>query len=287
MSACRRVERRLDVAAAPAPAAAGAARTIFVVQDAVGRDAGAAGNVVPPHLRDRALERHLDAIELRRPLKHAVRHLREPFIGPGTSEQHVDLVVVRLHVVVRDRPVDVEAVAAGGVELQRSVPQRAAAPEVGLAAEDARPHPRVRRAGGRVLPLVHHPVAGEPVGRVRDDLLVLREGGIGSVGAVEKAVLGDVDRALAWRQPVSPHRRVGPLHRPVLGADVDHPARFEQQHLDAGHRQLERRHPSGRAAADDDDVPAIAAGFDRVGEPLRLVERAGQVDVERGSACIG
>ena len=176
----RRVERRLDVAAAAAAAAPGAARAVLVVQDAVGRDAGAARNVVAPHLRDRALERHLDAIQLRRPLEHAVRHLRRALRScPEHPSSTIDLVVVRLHVVVRDRPVDVEAVAAGGVELQRPVAQRAAAPEVRLAAEDARAHPRVRRAGRRVLPLVHDPVAREPVARVRHHLLVLRERGIG------------------------------------------------------------------------------------------------------------
>ena len=96
----RRVERRVDVAPASAPPAPGAARPVFVVQDALGRDAGAAGDVVPSHLGNRAFERHLDAIQLRRPLKHAVGDLHQPFVRPGTSEQHVNLVVVRLHIVV-------------------------------------------------------------------------------------------------------------------------------------------------------------------------------------------
>src|SRR6185312_1009351 len=42
-----------------------------------------------------------------------------------------------------------------------------------------------------------------------------------------------------------------------------------------------RRHPARGAAADDDDVPAIAARFDRLGEPPRFLERACQIDVER------
>ena len=62
----RRVERRVDVAAAAAAPAPGAARPILVVQDALGRHAGAAGDVVASHLGNRALERHLDAIQLRR-----------------------------------------------------------------------------------------------------------------------------------------------------------------------------------------------------------------------------
>ena len=161
----RRVERRLEVAAAAAASAPGAARAVLV-EHAFGRHAGAARDVVAPHLRDRSLERDLDAIELRRPLEDAVGNLIEILFRAGAAEQHVHLVVVRLHIVVADRPVDVEPVAPRGIELQRPVAQRAAAPEVRLAAENVRAHPRVRRAGGRVLPLVHHPVAGEPVGRV-------------------------------------------------------------------------------------------------------------------------
>src|SRR5262245_53247122 len=132
------MERRPDVAAAPAAAAAGALRAVLVVEETVGRHAGAARNVVPPHLRDGALERDLDAIELGRTLEHAIGHLVESFVRSRAAEQHIHLVVVTLHVGVPDRPIDVEAVAAGGVELQRAVSQRAAAPEVCPAAEYTR-----------------------------------------------------------------------------------------------------------------------------------------------------
>src|SRR6187200_413236 len=49
----RRVERCLQVAAAPAAAAAHAARTVSIRDDAVSRDAGAAWYEMPAHRRDR------------------------------------------------------------------------------------------------------------------------------------------------------------------------------------------------------------------------------------------
>src|SRR5262245_12720691 len=135
------MERRPDVAAASAAAASRALRAVLVVEETIGRHAGAARNVMPSHLRDGALERHFDAIELRRPLEDTVGNLVEAFVGAGAAEQHVHLVVVALDVLVPDRPVDVEAVAARGVELQWPVTQRAPAPEVGAAAEHARADP--------------------------------------------------------------------------------------------------------------------------------------------------
>src|SRR5207244_4800979 len=136
-----------------AAAASRALRSVFV-EHAVCRDTRAPWNVVAPHLRDRALESDFDAIELVRTLEDTVGHLLEPFLRPRAAEQHVDLVVVRLDVVVRDRPIDVESVAARGVALPRTVAQRAATPEIRPAGEHAGANPRVARAGRRRRPLV-------------------------------------------------------------------------------------------------------------------------------------
>jgi hypothetical protein len=186
-----------DVAAAAAVAAAHALHAVLV-EDAVGGDAGAAGDVVAAHLRERALEVDLGAVELGRPLEDAVGHRVEVLDRARAAEQHVDLVVIGLHLGVADRPVHVVAVAARRVELERPVAQGAAAPEVGTAAEHARAHPRVRRAGGRVLLLVHDPVARKGVARVRGELLGIAVRRVRAVGALE-VVLGHVDRALAGR----------------------------------------------------------------------------------------
>jgi hypothetical protein len=90
----------LEVTAAAAASPPATRGSILVVEHAVSRDAGAARDQRASQLPDRALEGDFDAIELRRALKHAVRHLHEPFVGAGAAEQHVDFVVVRLHVVV-------------------------------------------------------------------------------------------------------------------------------------------------------------------------------------------
>ena len=205
----RRMKRRLEIAAPPAAAASAARRSVLVVQHAVGGDAGASGDERAAHLLDRALERHLDAIELGGPLEDAVRYLRQPLVGAGAAEQRVDLVVVRFHIVVRDRPIHIEAVAARRFELHRSVAQCAASPEVGSPAEDARADQRVRRAGRRVLAFVGQPVTREGVGRVGRDLLVLRQRGIVAVRPIEEVVFSDGDRTFARRQPMTPHRRDG------------------------------------------------------------------------------
>ncbi len=278
----RRVEGGVDVAPAPAPASSQALRPVLVVEDAVGGHARAAGDVAPAHLCDGALEGDLHAVELARALEDPVRHLLQAFVRAGAAEEHVHLVVVGLDVVVGDRPVDVEAVAAGRAELHRPVAQRAAAPEVRLPSQHARPHPGVGRARGRVLLLVHHPVAGEGVAAVRRHRLVLGQLGVVGVGPVEEVVLGHRDRTVIRGHAEPARGGVGPLHRPVLLAVVEHAPGFQHQHLHAGHRELERGHPAGGAAAHDDHVPARGAGLDRGGEAAGLVGDGGEVEVEGG-----
>ena len=201
----------------------------------------------------------LHAVELGRPLEDAVRHLLQALLRARAAEQDVHLVVVGLHVLVGDRPVHVEAVAARGPELQRPVAQRAPAPEVRPAPEHPRAHPGVGRARGRVLLLVHHPVAGEGVAGVRGDLLVLREApGRRRTDDREVYSATSMARSPGGRRPRA-QRGVRPLHRPVLLALVDHPPRLQHQHLEAGGRELEGGHASRGAAADDDHVVALAA----------------------------
>ena len=211
----RRMKRRLQVAAASAAAASTARGAVLVVQHAVGGDAGASGDEGAARLLDGALECDFHAIELGGPLEYAIRHLHQSFVRAGAAKQRVDPVVVRLDVVVRDRPIHVEAVPARGLELQRSIAQRAASPEIGSPAQDSRADQRVRGARDRIVAFVGQPVPREGIGRVRRDLLVLRQRGVVAVGPIEEVVFGDVDRTLARRQPVPPHRRVRPFHRAV------------------------------------------------------------------------
>ena len=124
----RGMEVGVDVAPSSAAAAPEAAGAVLVVQEPVGGDARAAGDVVPAHRRDGPLEGDLDAVELARPLEDAVRHLVEPFLRARAAEEDVHLVVIGLDVVVGDRPVDVVAVHAGRLELLRPVAQRARGP---------------------------------------------------------------------------------------------------------------------------------------------------------------
>ena len=168
----RRMERRADVASAPAAAASHAALAVLV-QHAVGGDAGAPGNQLAAHLRDRALQQHFAFVQLQRPLIEAVRQMRNAFLRAADAEQRVDLVVIRRDVGIADRPVFAEAVLRLPLEIHLGEPQRHAAPHVRLAAKHARPHPGVRRARGRVLLLVDDVVRRIAIARVGVDLLVL------------------------------------------------------------------------------------------------------------------
>ena len=90
----------------------------------------------------RLLDRQLVAARLRRRHEDAVRLVRQVALGREVraedADEPIELVVVRLQVVVRDRPVVAEAVHALPAEVVRSPAQRDPAPVVRAAAE----HPR-------------------------------------------------------------------------------------------------------------------------------------------------
>src|SRR5438046_5394599 len=65
------------------------------------------------------LDQQLVAARLRRRLEDAVRLVRNAFIRAEDTDEAIELVVVRLDVVVRDRPVVAEAIHAAALEVVR------------------------------------------------------------------------------------------------------------------------------------------------------------------------
>ena len=149
------------------------------------------------------LDQQLVAARLRRRLEDAVRIVGQPFIRSEQADVAIDAVVVRLEVVVADRPVVAEAVEALAPEVVRPEAQRDAAPVIGAAAEHARAEPVEAIAGrGGVGLAFERPAA--PAG-------------------VELAEL-----ALGNRQ-ASPRRLIRPRHHLRIAARVEHHAGFEHQ----------------------------------------------------------
>ena len=72
------------------------------------------------------LDQQLVAARLRRRLENAVRIVRQPFIRSEEADVSIDAVVVRLEVVVGDRPVVAETIEALAPEIVRTEPQRSA-----------------------------------------------------------------------------------------------------------------------------------------------------------------
>ncbi len=121
--------------------------------DPGGQDAGVLAfgqhRAVDGQRRDAERRHVLFAVEFRgaegrRRLEHAVRGTRrvlEAVVVAVDADEHLDLVVVRRDLLVGERPVETEAVAALRLEIVRAVAQRDAAPVVGAAAEHARAPP--------------------------------------------------------------------------------------------------------------------------------------------------
>src|SRR5207247_3496497 len=101
--------------------------------------------------------------------EYSVLFFIDVFDGAENADQPVDLFVVRLEVVVADRPVVAEAIEALAFEIVGSEAQRDAAPVVRAAAEHARAEPLKVLAGrgGVGLPLERPPAerCGEPAER--------------------------------------------------------------------------------------------------------------------------
>ena len=155
------VEGGVDVAAARAAvagAAAEAAAAVLVVLQAVGGDARAIRREHRARLRHRLPQHTSAALSRVGALELAVGQVGQALGMAGDPEVEVDLVVVGLEVGVRDRPVFAEAVVALRLEVVVGEAQGEPAPDVRLAAEDARAHPGVLRARVGMLLLVHDDV---------------------------------------------------------------------------------------------------------------------------------
>ena len=270
----RRIECRMDVAAADAAeagAAAVAARAVLVVREPVGGDAEAERRDDPALLlRQRAAHVGLGRVELDRPLVDRVRQPRQILGHAGNAEIAVDPVVVRRDVGVFDRPVVAVAVAARRLEVVVGQAQRKASPDVGLAAERARAHPREVGAGVGVVLLVDEELLG--VVRAFAELLPVHHVGVAAealrIGRLEPLVVGFVEHVGVGRQLAAARMVIGPLHRADLFLEVDLLAGLQHQHVEAVGGEHVRRHAAGRARADDQHVvelgeidgrPALAA----------------------------
>src|SRR5687768_2909929 len=87
------------------------------------------------------LDQQLVAARLRRRLEDAVRIVWQPFIRSEQADVAVDAVVVRLEVVVADRPVVAKPVETPAAKIVGAKAQRNAAPVIGAAAEHPRAEP--------------------------------------------------------------------------------------------------------------------------------------------------
>ena len=176
----------------------------------------------------RLLDQQLVAARLRRRLKDAVGLVRQAFHRAEDADQAIELVVVRLDVVVGDRPVVAEAVEAAALEVVRAHAQRNAPPVVGAAAE----HPAAKPVELRARRL-----------RVRLALDVPA-----ADAAVELAERLVRRRGAAPRRVVRPRRHLRVLRRRPTSAGFEH--------HDVGARLAQHLggHAAAGAGADDADV---------------------------------
>src|SRR5690606_32949700 len=156
-------------------------------------------------------------------------HVVQAGIGAADADQGFGPVVPGGDLVVLERPVRAEAIAAFSLEIMRAETQRIAAPVVGASAQHARPPPQELAAFGGGVWLVRHLPAAAHGGIVETEVLVRR----GS--------------AHQWRVDVAPeHRRFRP--RVVMAAG------FQHQHLVALAGQFVSGHGAASAGADDQHV---------------------------------
>ena len=254
----RRIEGGVDVAAARAAAARAAAvalRSMLVVLQAVRRDAGAVGRQHPAHLRQRLTHADFRRRQLERALEQAVGQVRQVLLHARDAEVQVDLVVVRLDVGVGDRPVLAVPVVRLRLEVQIRQAQRQPSPDVRLPAEAPGAHPRVVRAGIRVILLVDDDVlavvGAAPALDVGIDVLVRVAL---AVGRLADRVLVEAERLAVGRHLAAAGVIVRPLHRFQLGVEVELLAGFEEEDVQAARRQDVRGHSPGGSGPDDDRI---------------------------------
>ena len=144
----RRIEKRADVAAAPAGSAVVAGSAAIVLAR---EDGAPSGDERDPDALRRLLQQALTATRRRRGQMIAAAGQRILIVvAAANADQLIHLVVIRRHVFVADRPGNFPAVALGRGEIEIGVAQRHAAPHVGLAAA---PHTRIS-SNGRSLGVV-------------------------------------------------------------------------------------------------------------------------------------
>ena len=177
------------------------------------------------------LDRELVAAGLRGRHEEAVRLVLDPLVRAEDPHHPVEAVVVRLDVLVPDRPVVAEAVAAAGLEVPGAEAERDAAPVVRAAAEHPAAEPHELAAGG------------DGVGLALD---------VPPAHAAVELAEGPAAVALAAAGRVV----VPGEHRPVL-AGVPGLAGLEHHDLGPGLGEHLRRHPAARARPHDTHVPRL------------------------------
>jgi hypothetical protein len=101
----------------------------------------------PECFLDPVAQRGLRARHRHRRLELAVGQARQAFGHALDADVLLDQVVIRLDVLVADRPVHAVAIVRGRLEFQIADPQRLAAPDVGAPADQARADPEELRVG--------------------------------------------------------------------------------------------------------------------------------------------
>src|SRR5262249_51818622 len=156
----------------------------------------------------------------RRQVIFAARQRIRIVIATADSDELVDLVIVRSHVPVAYRPWDLPSIALGAFEVEVSISQADAAPNIGLAADSPYSHQRERLFGWSEVWLL---------------------------SVAEK----ECGRPLALLHSLAPFigQHVGPELIPVESLPC-----VQHQDLDALASQVPRRHPTGSSRSDDNDI---------------------------------
>ena len=191
------------------------------------------GDAGDPELVRRLLDQELVAARLRRRHEDPVGIVGQPLGAAKNAHEPIQLIVVRLHIVVRDRPVVAEAFERASPEILRTEPQRNAAPVIRAAAEHAGAEPVERAARtSRVRLTVERPAAQR---------------------RVELPELTFVRRRTAPRRVVRPHE-----HLRVLDG-VPHRTRLEHDDVCARFGEHLGSHAATSPRPDDADVVHDAA----------------------------
>ena len=169
----------------------------------------------------------------RRRQKVAVRLVVKTVPVTENSDELIDFVVPRRHVVVPYGPVVPKAVEAVSAEVVRTEPQRNAPPVVRTPAQHARPEPIPLRAGRVGVRLaLDLPAADAPV---------------------------ELPKRLLFRIGPSPRRSVVPGKHVAVRGGVPHRAGFQHNHIRARLGKHVRRHAPSGAGADHSDIVYIGA----------------------------